>query len=39
MKKLNASCVAMAMKCQPTCEAFSTQGYSHYSVVNVNVKW
>ena len=38
MKKLDASCTAMDIECWPTYEAYSTQGGSHCSLVNVNVK-
>jgi hypothetical protein len=38
MKKLDARCATMGIECRPTCEAYSTQGCSHCSFVNVNVK-
>ena len=38
MKKLDARCAAMGIERRPTCEAYSTQGCSHCSFVNVNVK-
>ena len=38
MKKLDSRCAAMGIEHRPTCEAYSTQGCSHCSFVNENVK-
>ena len=38
MTKLDARCAAMGIERRPTCKTYSTQGCSHCSFVNVNVK-